>query len=71
MREELIVNECPKQHCPHGEATEDNHTIQDVESGLEISMDIWSTLLYFVTQKPNDNDLDEGVPVLFTPEGVE
>ena len=22
----LIVNECPKQHCPIGEATEDDHT---------------------------------------------
>ena len=36
----LIVNECPKQHCPQGEVTEDDHMIQDRGSGLKIAMDI-------------------------------
>ena len=67
----LIVNECPKQHRPYGEATEDDHTIQDGGSGLKIAMDIRSTFSYFVTRKPNDDDLEDGVPVLFTPEGAD
>ena len=45
----LIVNECPKQHRPVGDATEEDHAIIDPASGLLIPMDIRSTFSYFVT----------------------
>lgn len=67
----LIVNECPKQHRPFGEATEDDHTIQHRGSGLKIAMRIRSTFSYFETQKPTEDDFDVGVPVLLTPESAE
>ena len=67
----LIVNECPKQHRPFGEATEDDHTIQHRESGLKIAMKIRSTFSYFDTRKPTEDDFEEGVAVLFSPESAE
>ena len=67
----LIVNECPKQHRPFGEATEDDHTIQHRGSGLKIAMKIRSTFSYFDTRKPTKDDFDVGIPILLTPESAE
>ena len=64
----LIVNECPKQHRPNGEATDDDHTIMDPKSDMKIPMKIRSTFSYFETRMPTEDDIDNGEPVLLTPE---
>lgn len=48
-----------------------DHTIQDIGSGLRVTIDVWSTFLYFVIQKLKNDDFDEEVPELLTPEGTE
>ena len=67
----LIVNECPKQHHPIGDATEEDHAIIDPGSGLLIPMDICSTFSYFVTRKPNNGDFADGVAVALSPMSAE
>ena len=41
----LIVNECPKQHRPVGDATKEDHAMGDADSWLLMPIDFCSTLL--------------------------
>ena len=49
--------------------TEEDHTIQESETGLFITMQVKSIFSYFPSRKPNVDDLDDGVVVTMTPEG--
>ena len=40
----LIVNECPKQHRPVGDATKEDHATGDADSWLLMPIDFRSTL---------------------------
>jgi hypothetical protein len=64
----LIVSEIPKIHCNPDSLTEDAHTIQEHESGLFIPLHLRSIFSYFVTRKPTDDDLSDGIPVLISPD---
>ena len=48
---------------------EEDHTIQDRETGLFITMKIRSTFSYFSLRMPFDDDFEDGVVVVITPEG--
>ena len=65
----IIVNDRAKIHCDPGTVTEEDHTIQDRETGLFITMQIRSTFSYFPTRIPFDDDFKDGVVVVITPEG--
>lgn len=65
----LIVNEKAKQHCLPGELTDDDHTIQDPESGMRIVMEIRSTFSVFDTRIPSEEDIEDGIAVIITPDG--
>ena len=65
----IIVNDRAKIHCDPGTVTEEDHTIQDRETGLFITMQIRSTFSYFPTRIPFDDDFEDGVVVVITPEG--
>ena len=47
----LIENERAKIHCKSGTATEEDHTIQEKETGLFIIMNLRSIFSYFPTRK--------------------
>ena len=65
----LTVNERAKIHC--GDAvTEEDHTIQESATGLFITLQLRSIFSYFPSRKPNDDDLEDGVIVVMTPEGL-
>ena len=65
----IIVNDRAKIHCDPGTVTEEDHTIQDRETGLFITMQIRSTFSYFPTRMPFDDDFKDGVVLVITPEG--
>ena len=65
----IIVNDRAKIHCDPGTVTEEDHTIQDRETGLFITMQIRSTFSCFPTRIPFDDDFEDGVVVVITPEG--
>ena len=61
------MNERAKIHC--GDAvTEEDHTIQDRETSLFITLQLMSIFSYFPTRNPNKDDLVDGVIVVMTPE---
>ena len=64
------MNGRAKIHCDPDTVTEEDHTIQDHETGLFITMQIRSTFSYFPTRKPFDNDFEDGVMVVITPKGA-
>ena len=66
----IIVNKKAKIHCKPGTATEEDHTIQEKETGLFITMHLQSIFSYFPTRKPDEEDIEDGVVVFITPEGV-
>ena len=66
----LEVNNVPTIHCTRDEATPDDHTIQELESGLFIPLNLDSIFSVFHTLKPLEEDLEDGVVVIFTPEGI-
>ena len=66
----LIVNERAKIHCELGTATEENHTNQEQDTSLFITMNLRSIFSYFPTRKPDEEDIDNGVVVVMTPEGA-
>ena len=65
----LIVNEKVKIHCEPGTPTEKDHTIQGKETGLFITMNLHSIFSYFPTRKSDEEDIEDGVVVVMTPEG--
>ena len=66
----ITVNKQAKIHCNPGTVTREDHTIQDCETGLIITMQIRSIFSYFLTRKPFNEDFEEGVTVVITPEGA-
>ena len=66
----ITVNERAKIHCDPDTVTEEDHTIQDHDTGLFITMQIRSTFSYFPTKKIFDEDFEDGVLVVITPEGA-
>ena len=66
----LIVNERAKIHCEPGTTTEEYHTIQEKETGLFITINLQSIFSYFPTRKPDEEDIEDGVVVVMTPEGA-
>ena len=68
----LDVRDKPKIHCPIDELTEEDHTIQDKDSGLLIPLRLRSTFSIFKTRKPTEEELDgSGIPVMLTPNASE
>ena len=65
----LTVNKRAKIHCEEDTVTEEDHTIQECNAGLFITMQLRSIFFYFLSKKPNMDDLDNGVEVIMTPEG--
>ena len=65
----LTVHKRAKIHCEEGTVIEEDHTIQEFRTGLFITMQLKSIFSYFPTQKPNLDDLDDGIEVMLTPEG--
>ena len=59
----IIVNERAKIHCDPDTVREEDHTIQDHETGLFITIQIRNTFSYFPTRKPFDDDFEDGVMV--------
>ena len=66
----LIVNKRAKIHYVDIVIEEDNHTIQDRDTGLFITIQLKSIFSYFPTRKPFEDDIEEGVVVVMTPEGA-
>ena len=64
------MNDQAKIYCDPDTVMEEDHTIQNHETGLFITMQIRSTFSYFPTRKPFDNDFEDGVMVVITPEGA-
>ena len=64
----LIVNKRAKIHCSHA-VTEEDHTIQERDTGLFITMQLRSIFSYFLTRRPDDDDLEDSVVAVMTPEG--
>ena len=48
---------------------EEDHTIQECDTRLFIIMQLKSIFSYFLSRKPNEDDLDNSVVVVMTPEG--
>ena len=66
----IKVNEQAKIHFGAGTVTKEDHTIQNRETGLFITMQVKSIFSYFPTGKPFNEDFEEGVRVIITPERV-
>ena len=66
----LIVNERAKIHCEPGTATEEDHTIQEEETGLFIAMNLHSIFSYFPTRKPDEEDREDGIVLVMKLEGA-
>ena len=66
----LIVNERAKINCKPDTATEEDHTIQEKETGLFIIMNLRSIFSYFPTKKPDEDDIEDGTVVVMTPVGA-
>ena len=66
----LIVNERAKIHYKPGTATEEDHIIQEKETGLFITMSLRSIFSYFPSRKPDEENIEDGVVVVMTPEGA-
>ena len=66
----IIVNDQAKIHCDPITVTKKDHTIQDRETGLFITMQIRSTISYFLTRKSFDEDFVDGLMVIITPESA-
>ena len=64
-----IVNEGAKMHCEPSTITEEDHTIQECDTGLFITMQLQSIFSYFLTREPFEEDIEDGVIVVITPEG--
>ena len=68
----LDVRDKPNIHCPIDELIEEDHTIQDKDSGLLIPLRLRSTFSIFKTQKSTEEELDgSGIPVMLTPNASE
>ena len=65
----LIVNKRAKIHCSDS-VTQEDHIIQEFDTGLSISMQLRSIFSYFLSRKPNDDDIENGVIIVMTPEGA-
>ena len=66
----LTVNDKVKIHCQEGTVAEEDHTIQECETALFITMQLKSIFSSFPSRKPNIDDLDNGLVVSMTPEGL-
>jgi len=66
----IIVNKRAKIHCDPDTVTEEDHTIQDLDTGLFITMQLRSIFSYFLMRKPSEDDIEDGGVVIMTPEGV-
>ena len=66
----LIVNERAKIHYKPGTATEEDHTIQEKETGLFITMNLRSIFSYFPAIKPDEEDVEDRIIVVMMPEGA-
>ena len=64
----LIVNERAKIHCKPSTATEEDLTIQERGTGVFITMSLRSIFSYFPTRKQDEEDIEDGVVVVMTPE---
>ena len=63
------MNDKAKIHYTEGTVTEEDHTIQEFNTGLFITLQLRSIFSYFPIRKPNLDDLDDGVEVTITPDG--
>ena len=64
----ITVNNTAKIHCG-GTVTEEDHTIRERDTGLFITLQLRSIFSYFLSRKPSDDDLVDGVMVIMTPDG--
>ena len=62
------MNKRAKIHCEPGTVTEEDHTIQDCDARLFITMQLRSIFSYFLTRKPFEDDIEDGVVIVMTPE---
>ena len=65
----LSVNKRVKIYCGDS-VTKEDHTIQEFETGLFITMQLKNIFSYFLLGKPNDDNIMDGVTVVMTPEGA-
>ena len=64
----LIVNKQAKIHC--GDlVTKENHTIQECDTGLFITMQLRS-IFSFLSRNPNEDNLKDGIIVIIALEGA-
>ena len=66
----LIVNKQAKIHCEPGTITEEDHTIQERDTGYFITMQLQSIFSYFPMRIPLEDNIEDGVVVVMTPEGA-
>ena len=64
----IIVNKRLKIHCNKGTVMEEDHTIQERETGLFMTLQLRNIFSYFLSRKPNIKNLDDGVIVVMAPE---
>ena len=64
----LIVNERAKIHDQEGTVTEEDHTIQELDTGLYVTIQLKTIFFCFLSRKPNEDNLDDGVVIKMTPE---
>ena len=63
----LQLKDVPKIHCD--DPTDDDHTIQDLETGMFIPLELDGVFSVFNTRAPEPDDLENGIIVTITPEG--
>ena len=63
------MNDKAKIHCTEGTVTVEDHTIQESNTRLFITIQFRSIFSYFPTRKPNLDNLNDRVEVPITPEG--
>jgi hypothetical protein len=64
----LIVNDKPEIHCAY--PTVNDHTIQDLETGLFIQLNLDGIFSFFNSRRPTHDDLLYAKAVVITPEGT-
>ena len=67
---DLIVNERAKIQYKEGTVAEEDNTIQERDTGLFITMQLSSVFYYFLSRRPNEDDIEDGIIVVMTPEGT-
>ena len=64
----LTVNDVLKQHC--GQPTNDSHSTINSNTGLKTQLKLDGTFPGLCSREPADDDLNNGIHVPTTPEGI-